>query len=120
MLKVQKKDLPKVPELPYTPFGDRVVIKRIESESISAGGIFIPDTAKEKAQRGWVMAIGSEVDGINVGDLVNFGKYAGTEEYFDGVEYMIMRRSDFHGALWYVVIEDEVAGNTGRDGYKRN
>lgn len=86
------------------PLGDRVIIERIEeAEQKSAGGIIIPDTAKEKPQMGKVIAVGEgrkDDDGkripvdVAVGDTVFFGKYAGTELKIDGKEYLIMHESD--------------------------
>ena len=82
----------------FRPLHDRVVIKRIEAEEKSSGGIIIPDTAKEKPQEGEVIAVGPggrdesgkliPVD-VKVGDRVLFGKWSGTEVKLDGVEYMI-------------------------------
>lgn len=86
------------------PLHDRVVIKRIEEERTSAGGIVIPDTAhNEKPTRGEVFAVGTGVvtkDGqirpltVKIGDKVLFGKYAGTEVKIDGQEYAVMREED--------------------------
>ena len=86
------------------PLGDRVIIERIEeAEQKSAGGIIIPDTAKEKPQMGKVIAVGEgrkDDDGkripvdVAVCDTVFFGKYAGTELKIDGKEYLIMHESD--------------------------
>ncbi|MCX7767117.1 MAG: co-chaperone GroES [Candidatus Sumerlaeia bacterium] len=86
------------------PLGDRVVVKRIEEEEQkSAGGIIIPDTAKEKPQRGKVIAVGPgrlSDDGkrmpmeVKVGDEILFGKYSGTDIKIDGEEYLIMHESD--------------------------
>jgi chaperonin GroES len=81
-----------------TPLHDRVVVKPAAAETKSAGGIIIPDTVKEKPQRGSVIAVGAgkkdEPMTVKVGDSVLYGKYAGTEFEFDGVEYLIMRESD--------------------------
>ena len=87
---------------------DRVVIKRIEAEEKSSGGIIIPDTAKEKPQEGEVIAVGPggrdesgkliPID-VKVGDRVLFGKWSGTEVKLDGVEYLIMKESDLMGVL---------------------
>jgi chaperonin GroES len=90
----------------FRPLHDRVVIKRIEAEEKSSGGIIIPDTAKEKPQEGEVIAVGPggrdesgkliPID-VKVGDRVLFGKWSGTEVKLDGVEYLIMKESDLMG-----------------------
>jgi chaperonin GroES len=81
-----------------TPLHDRVIIKPAAAEQKSAGGIIIPDTAKEKPQRGEVIAVGpgkpEEPTTVKAGDKVLYGKYAGTELNVDGVDYLIMRESD--------------------------
>lgn len=81
-----------------TPLHDRVIVKPAPAEEKSAGGIIIPDTAKEKPQRGTVIAAGpgkkDEPVMVKEGDTVLYGKYAGTEITIDGQEYMIMRESD--------------------------
>lgn len=80
------------------PLADRVLIQPAEAEQKTAGGIIIPDTAKEKTQRGTVVAVGpgkkDEPLTVKVGDLVLYGKYAGTEITVDGSDYLIMRESD--------------------------
>ena len=90
------------------PLQDRVLVKRVESETRSAGGIIIPDTAKEKPLEGIVIAVGTGKrldDGSRVapevkeGDRVLFGKYAGTEIKVDGEEHMILKESDILGIL---------------------
>ncbi|MGM0577007.1 MAG: co-chaperone GroES [Myxococcota bacterium] len=90
------------------PLQDRVLIKRVEEEEKSRGGIIIPDTAKEKPIKGRVVAAGKgkilkngEVRPLNVkdGDLVLFSKYAGTEVKLDGEEHLIMREDDILGIL---------------------
>ncbi len=90
------------------PLQDRVLVKRVESETRSAGGIIIPDTAKEKPLEGIVIAVGEGKrleDGTRVapevkaGDRVLFGKYAGTEIKVDGTEHMILKESDILGIL---------------------
>src|ERR1700745_939694 len=92
----------------FRPLHDRVVLKRIEAEEKSAGGIIIPDTAKEKPQQGEVNRVGPggrEETGklipidLKVGDHVLFGKWSGTEVKLDGVEYLIMKESDIMGVL---------------------
>ena len=92
----------------FRPLHDRVVVTRIEAEEKSAGGIIIPDTAKEKPQQGEVIAVGPggrdeagkliPID-IQVGDRVLFGKWSGTEVKIDGDEYLIMKESDIMGVL---------------------
>ena len=85
------------------PLHDRVIVKRIEEEETTKGGIIIPDTAKEKPSEGKIVAVGKgkvldngEVQALEVkkGDKVLFGKYAGTEINIDGVEHLIMREDD--------------------------
>ncbi|QJE74649.1 co-chaperone GroES [Aerophototrophica crusticola] len=92
----------------FRPLHDRVVVKRVESEQKTAGGIIIPDTAKEKPQEGEVVAVGPgardesgklvQLD-VKAGDRVLFGKWSGTEVKIDGVEYLIMKESDIMGVL---------------------
>lgn len=90
------------------PLQDRVLVKRIEKEETTAGGIIIPDTAKEKPQEGQVEATGPgrvTEDGkvlpldVKPGDLVLFQKYAGTEVKFGGEEYLLMREDDILGVI---------------------
>ncbi|MGB4655923.1 MAG: co-chaperone GroES [Bacteroidales bacterium] len=80
------------------PLADRVLVKPAEAEQKTAGGIIIPDTAKEKPQRGEVVAVGNgkkdEPLTVKVGDTVLYGKYSGTELNFDGEDYLMMRESD--------------------------
>ena len=92
----------------FRPLHDRVVVKRIEAEEKSAGGIIIPDSAKEKPQQGEVIAVGPggrDESGkllpldVQVGDRVLFGKWSGTEVKLDGVEYLIMKETDIMGVL---------------------
>ena len=90
------------------PLQDRIIVKRLEEETMTAGGIFIPETAKEKPQKGEVIAVGNgkkteegkilPVD-VKKGDKVLFGKYAGTEIKIDGQEYLIMREDDILGIM---------------------
>ena len=92
----------------FRPLHDRVVVKRIDAEEKTAGGIIIPDTAKEKPQTGEVVAVGPggrdetgkliPID-LKAGDKVLFGKWSGTEVKIDGVEYLIMKESDIMGVL---------------------
>ncbi len=85
-------------ELKITPLADRVVVETAPAEEKTAGGIIIPDTAKEKPQRGVVVAVGTgkkdEPMTVKVGDTVLYGKYAGTEISIEGKDYLIMRESD--------------------------
>ena len=80
------------------PISDRVVVKPAPAEEKTKGGIIIPDTAKEKPQRGEVIAVGPGKDGnlmtVQVGDIVLYGKYAGQEISYDGQDYLIMREDD--------------------------
>jgi chaperonin GroES len=96
------------------PLGDRILVKRLEEEEVMKGGIIIPDTAKEKPQRGEVIAVGLgrlDEDGkrlpldVQVGDVVLFGKYAGSEVTIDDDEFLIMREEDV-----LAVIEEEKSG----------
>jgi chaperonin GroES len=85
------------------PIGDRVVVQPAPAEEKTASGLYIPDTAKEKPQRGKVVAVGTgkkdEPMTVKVGDEVLYGKYAGTELTHDGAEYLIMRESDIFAVL---------------------
>lgn len=90
------------------PMQDRIIVKRVEEETKTAGGIFIPETAKEKPQQGEVVAVGKgkvTEDGkvlpldVKVGDKVLFGKYAGTEIKLEGEEFLIMREDDILGVV---------------------
>jgi chaperonin GroES len=92
----------------FRPLHDRVVFKRTEEEKKTAGGIIIPDTAKEKPIQGEIIAVGKGAIGedgkvqpleVKVGDLVLFGKYGGTDVKIDGEELLIMRESDIMGIL---------------------
>jgi len=80
------------------PINDRVVIKPAPAEEKTAGGIIIPDTAKEKPQRGEVVAVGPGKDGnlmtVQVGDVVLYGKYSGQELSYEGADYLIMKEDD--------------------------
>lgn len=80
------------------PLADRVLVEPAAAEKKTAGGIIIPDTAKEKPQKGTVIAIGAgkkdEPMTVKVGDTVLYGKYSGTELTIDGTDYLIMRESD--------------------------
>jgi chaperonin GroES len=85
-------------KLSIQPLADRVVVKAAEAEQVTKSGIIIPDTAKEKPQKGEVVAVGpgkkDEPTTVKVGDIVLYGKYSGTEINIDGNDYLIMRESD--------------------------
>ena len=92
----------------FRPLGDRVLVKRVEEEEKTKGGIIIPDTAKEKPQQGKVIAAGTgkvRDDGtrqrpdVKAGDLILFGKYSGQEIKLDGEEYLIMREEEILGVI---------------------
>ena len=94
--------------LNFRPLHDRVVIRRLDSEERSKGGIIIPDTAKEKPQEGEVVAVGpgarddqGRVHALDVkaGDRVLFGKWSGTEVKIDGEDYLVMKESDIVGVI---------------------
>lgn len=80
------------------PLADRVIVEPAPAEETTKGGIIIPDTAKEKPQRGTVVAVGpgkkDEPTTVKAGDTVLYGKYSGTEIQFEGNDYLIMRESD--------------------------
>jgi chaperonin GroES len=92
----------------FRPLHDRIVVKRIDAEDKTAGGIIIPDTAKEKPSQGEIVAVGPggrdeagnliPID-LNVGDRVLFGKWSGTEVKLDGRDLLIMKESDIMGVL---------------------
>ncbi|MBO0797834.1 MAG: co-chaperone GroES [Blastocatellia bacterium] len=100
------------------PINDRIIVQRIEEQEQMRGGLYIPDTAKEKPQEGKVIAVGNgkllengtrtPID-IKPGDRVLFGKYAGTEIKLDGEEYLILREDDVLG-----VIEDATKGKAAK------
>jgi len=90
------------------PLNDRILVKRLESETKTAGGIIIPDSAKEKPAQGQVVAVGPGklndagqrvALNINAGDKVLFSKYGGTEVKLDGEDYLIMREDDILGVI---------------------
>jgi chaperonin GroES len=89
--------------LQISPLADRVVVEPAPAEEKTAGGIIIPDTAKEKPQRGTVVAVGpgkkDEPTSVKVGDTVLYGKYSGTEFQHEGVNYLIMRESDLYAVV---------------------
>ena len=103
------------------PLGDRVVIKPIEREEVTKGGIIIPDTAKEKPQEGEIVAVGPgklSEDGkrikpdVKVGDRVIYARYAGTEVKVDDEEYIVLRESDIL-AKKFVPLETDTAAKKG-------
>ncbi len=92
----------------FRPLHDRVLVRRIEAEEKTAGGIIIPDTAKEKPQEGEIVAVGEgarDEDGdrialdVKAGDRILFGKWSGTEVKIDGDDLIIMKESDVLGVL---------------------
>ncbi|WP_269515103.1 co-chaperone GroES [Brevundimonas subvibrioides] len=92
----------------FRPLGDRVLVKRVEEESKTKGGIIIPDTAKEKPQEGEVIAVGPGVRDergtvnaleLKAGDRILFGKWSGTEVKLEGEDLIIMKESDVLGVL---------------------
>ncbi|KQZ63382.1 molecular chaperone GroES [Rhizobium sp. Root149] len=92
----------------FRPLHDRVVVRRVESEAKTKGGIIIPDTAKEKPQEGEIVAVGSgarDESGkivaldVKVGDRVLFGKWSGTEVKLDGEDLLIMKEADIMGII---------------------
>ncbi len=92
----------------FTPLHDRVLVRRVESEEKTAGGLIIPDSAKEKPAEGLVIAVGAgarDDDGeriamdVKEGDRILFGKWSGTEITIDGEELLIMKESDIMGVL---------------------
>ena len=102
----------------FRPLHDRVLIRRVEGEEKSAGGIIIPDTAKEKPMEGEVVAAGPGARGddgklqpmdVKAGDRVLFGKWSGTEVKLDGEELIIMKESDIMGVLTHAVAKKKAA-----------
>ena len=92
----------------FRPLHDRVLVKRVEEEAKTAGGLIIPDTAKEKPQEGEIVAVGSGARGddneiipleVKAGDRVLFGKWSGTEVKVDGQDLLIMKESDILGIV---------------------
>ncbi|MBZ5605213.1 MAG: co-chaperone GroES [Acidobacteriia bacterium] len=90
------------------PLHDRIVVKRVEEDETKVGGLFIPDSAKEKPQKGEVVAVGKGKRGddgklipldVQAGDKILFGKYSGSDIKMDGVEYLIMREDEVLGVL---------------------
>ena len=100
------------------PLYDRVVVKRIEEKETKVGGLFIPDSAKEKPQEGEVIAVGPgarDEDGklhpldVKTGDRVLFGKWSGTEVKLDGEDFMIMKESDIMGVVDHAAANKKAA-----------
>ena len=92
----------------FRPLHDRVLVRRVEEEAKTAGGIIIPDTAKEKPQEGEIVAVGSGARGddnkivpmdVKAGDRILFGKWSGTEVKVDGQDLLIMKESDILGVI---------------------
>jgi chaperonin GroES len=92
----------------FRPLHDRVVVRRVDSEEMTRGGIIIPDTAKEKPQEGEIIAVGSGARDeagklvpldVKAGDRILFGKWSGTEVKIDGQDLLIMKESDIMGVL---------------------
>ena len=92
----------------FTPLHDRVLVRRIESEDVTKGGLIIPDSAKEKPQEGEIVAVGEGArkdsgeliaPSVKAGDRVLFGKWSGTEVTIDGEELLIMKESDILGVV---------------------
>jgi chaperonin GroES len=102
----------------FRPLHDRVLLRRIESEEKTSGGIIIPDTAKEKPMEGEVIAVGPGARGedgklqpmdLKAGDRVLFGKWSGTEVKLDGEELVIMKESDVMGVIEHSAAAQKVA-----------
>ena len=87
----------------FKPLADRVLVEPAAAEEKTASGIIIPDTAKEKPQKGKITAVGNGTSdykmNVKVGDSVLYGKYSGTELSIDGVDYLIMKESDIFGIV---------------------
>lgn len=90
-------------EVKFKPLGDRVLVKPVNANEKTSGGIIIPDTAKEKPQKGEVVAVGNGAEGhemtVKSGDMVIFGKYAGTEIAFEDEKYLILKEDEIYGIL---------------------
>jgi chaperonin GroES len=102
----------------FRPLHDRVLVRRIDAEEKTAGGIIIPDTAKEKPQQGQVIAVGPGARNeagqlvapdVQVGDTVLFGKWSGTEVKIDGEDLLIMKESDIMGVVEQTVAHKKAA-----------
>ncbi len=87
----------------FKPLADRVLVEPTEAEEKTSSGIIIPDTAKEKPQKGKIVAVGNgtkdEKITVKVGEIVLYGKYSGTEINIDGTDYLIMKESDIFGIV---------------------
>ncbi len=83
----------------FKPLGDRVFVKFMEEMEKTAGGIYIPDAAKEKPQRGSVEAVGKDVEEVKVGDIILFDKYAGSKINIDNQDYLIVKEDEILGIL---------------------
>ncbi len=83
----------------FKPLGDRILVKTVEESNTTASGIIIPDNAKEKPNRAEVIAIGTDVEDVKVGDTVVYGKYSGTELVLDGNDYIVLEVSDVLGVI---------------------
>ena len=90
-------------QISFHPLSDRVLVEPSKAEEKTTSGIIIPDTAKEKPQKGKIVAVGAgkkdEPTHVKVGDRVLYGKYSGTEVEIEGKEYLIMRESDIFGTV---------------------
>jgi chaperonin GroES len=102
----------------FRPLHDRIVVRRIDAEEKTAGGIIIPDTAKEKPQQGEVIAVGLGARNeqgqlvpldVKAGDTVLFGKWSGTEVKIDGEDLLIMKESDIMGVLEETAVQKKAA-----------
>ena len=102
----------------FRPLHDRIVVRRIDAEEKTAGGIIIPDTAKEKPQQGEVIAVGPGARNeqgqlvpldVKAGDTVLFGKWSGTEVKIDGEDLLIMKESDIMGVLEQSAVQKKAA-----------
>ncbi|MXQ12609.1 co-chaperone GroES [Microvirga makkahensis] len=102
----------------FRPLHDRILVRRIDAEEKTAGGIIIPDTAKEKPQQGEVIAVGPGARNeagqivaldVKVGDRVLFGKWSGTEVKIDGEDLLIMKESDIMGVLEEIAAQKKAA-----------
>jgi chaperonin GroES len=102
----------------FRPLHDRIVVRRIDAEEKTAGGIIIPDTAKEKPQQGEVIAVGPGARNeqgqlvpldVKAGDTVLFGKWSGTEVKIDGEDLLIMKESDIMGVLEQTAVQKKAA-----------
>jgi len=83
----------------FKPLKERVFVSYAEEPEKTPGGIYLPDTAKEKPQKGKVEAIGDKVESVKVGDIILFDKYAGSKINIDGTEYLILKEEDILGIL---------------------